>query len=302
MKNIRSLAILAAIIFVAFLEDGCVQQFAVSRPAIYSVAQQHRQAGLSPQDQHRVDRNCPFGMPRLNPTVNFGPTQLITRDGYVLQHSASDKIPLWVCEFLETRQLSGHLARGDQFQPDPLLPEGQRAELSDYRGTGYDRGHQAPAGDQTKDARLKAETFYLSNMAPQVPALNQQIWRELEDTVRKWMVERDSGYVITGPMFYDTAEEDPVRARGAITHRVIGKNAVAVPTHFYKIAVSTNSPGHWETIAFVMENRPYKRPYHFEDFIKSVDWVEQRTGIDFMPMLSAQEEKRLEREPSPIWN
>src|SRR5262249_36778264 len=142
------------------------------------------------EDKDRIDRNCPFGMPTTDPAWRHGPTRVVVRDGYVLQHSAVDKIPLWVCEQVTRDQLTGSLGRENPFKPDPMLPVGQRAELSDYRGSGYDRGHQAPAGDQTVDRRLKNETFFLSNMAPQSPPLNQRAWAALEDLARSWVLEQ----------------------------------------------------------------------------------------------------------------
>ena len=284
------------------LFDGCARNQIVSRTASFSKAQMHLQGGLSPQDQQRVDRNCLFGEPKLEPAWNFGPTDLVARDGYVLLHSATDKIPLWVSEYVVKDQLTGKQGRDDQFKPDELLKPGRRAELADYKRSGYDRGHQAPAGDQTKDKRLKAETFYLPNMAPQVPALNQQIWRELETHVRNWIIKREAGYIITGPMFYDPKEEDSKTANGVINHQVIGSNGVAVPTHFYKIVVAKDYSGRWQAIAFVLENRKYPRPYDFAQFIKSIEWVQQRTGINFMPELDVLEEKRLEHSTSVLWN
>lgn len=280
---------------------GCARQFTVSRPAVYSSVQQRREAGLSREQQQLLDKHCPFGVPKRDVRWNFGPTDLITHNGYVLEHSAADKIPLWVCEFVEANQLTGNVARDDKFQPEPGLPLGKRAELKDYRGSGYDRGHMAPAGDQRRDANLKKETFYLSNMSPQVPALNQQIWRELEDQVRLWMIARGSGYIITGGMFYDPKEEDATTATGVVRHKAIG-DGVAVPTHFYKIAVAKNANGEWQVIGFVMQNRPYKRPFQLEESIKAIDWIEQRTGLDFMPQLAPADEKRLERTPANIWN
>jgi endonuclease G len=284
------------------LAAGCAHDQFVSRTAYFSVAQVQLQAGLIPKDQQRVDKNCLFGQPLLNSSWRFGPTDLVPRDGYVLMHSATDKIPLWVSEFVVKGQLAGKLDRDDKFAPDETLKPGRRAELIDYKGSGYDRGHQAPAGDQTTDKKLKAETFYLSNMAPQVPALNQQIWRGLETHVRDWIIERGSGYIITGPMFYDPKEEDPKTANGTIKHKVIGPDGVAVPTHFYKIVVAKDASGRWQSIAFVMENRKYQKPYDFTSFIKPVEWIEQRTGINFMPELDALEQKRLEHSSSPMWN
>jgi endonuclease G len=217
-------------------------------------------------------------------------------------HSATEKIPLWVAEYIEKSQLTGSLARADKFQPDPLLKPGRRAELIDYKGSGYDRGHQAPAGDQTVDARLKAETFYLSNMAPQVPALNQQAWRELETLVRNWILERGSGYVITGPMFYDTNKTNTQPGGDIADYKAIGPDRVAVPTHFFKIVVAKDANGRWQSIAFVLENRKYTKPYDFAKDIKSITWIEQHTGINFMPQLDALEQRRMEASASPMWN
>ena len=286
---------------------GCQTPTTVSRVAPYSVATVSAEAGLAPADQKRVDANCLFGLPKLSPKVTFGPTDLVARDGYVLLHSAADKIPLFVCEHVTAEQVSGTLARDDKFLPDPLLKRGRRAELKDYARSGYDRGHQAPAGDQTTDAQKKAETFYLSNMAPQLPKLNRQIWKELETEVRDWVKERGSAYIITGGMFYDPKEETPGTASGLIAHKVIGADAVAVPTHFYKIVVAKDAADTWQSIAFVLEHKAYPLPskgdhYHFETFIRSVDWIQQRTGLDFMPELDALEAKRLEKTVPALWN
>jgi len=238
----------------------------------------------------------------LDPSWNYGPTDLVARDGYVLRHSTTDKIPLWVCEHVVKDQLTGSEGRNDKFAPDPLLPAGHRAELSDYKNSGYDRGHQAPAGDQTKDARLKAETFFLSNMAPQVPALNQQAWRELETLVRTWLIARGEGYIITGPMFYDPKEENTHTATGTVNHKTIGADGVAVPTHFFKIVAAKDGQGTWQAIGFVMENRKYQKPYRFADYIQAIEWIEQRTGLNFMPELDTLEQRRLEHTPSVLWN
>jgi endonuclease G len=117
---------------------------------------------------------------------------------------------------------------------------------SDRKGSPYDRGHQAPAGDQTKDPKLKAETFYLSNMAPQIPMFNQRIWGQLEDLARTWATEYGEVWIVTGGMIYDPAEENPATADGWIKYSVIGPDGVAVPTHFYKIVarpISESNPG-----------------------------------------------------------
>lgn len=253
----------------------------------------------TPEDDARMQRNCFKGCPILDPDFDFGPTVVVARDGYVLEHSSTDKIPIWVAEFVDKAQLAGSLSRTNPFKPDPKLKVGSRAELADYRGSGYDRGHQAPAGNQTVSRHLKDETFFLSNMAPQKGQLNQQIWAALEDRTREWVNEHGSAFELTGGFFYDPEEDDPATADGTINYLTIGGGAVAVPTHFYKIVVVTQPT--LKAIAFVAENRGYPKPFDFAALIKSIDWIEEHAGINFMPELTAAEEAALERNPSPMF-
>lgn len=264
----------------------------LKRAALKSVFVKH--AGLTPQDQARVDDNCPFGRPALSQTANM-PTQLVCRDGYVLLHSNIDKIALWVCEHVTKDEAKGTMERSDNFRPDPLLPKGGRSELADYKKSGYDRGHMAPAGDQNQDERLKDETFFLSNMAPQLGDLNRKIWADLEHDVRQWAIDHGGAHVITGGFFYDPKEDNPETADGSIPYTIIGKNAVSVPTHFYKIVVGKDGSGQFQAIAFVFEHRKHKSPWQFEEQVRPIDWIEEQTGIDFMPELTPSEADRLEK-------
>jgi endonuclease G len=281
---------------------GCASTHRQTRVAPFTTYAQ-REAGFSPQDVQRIEQHCPFGMPRTDPGWQHGPTQIVVRDGYVLQHSSVDKVAFWVCEEVVWDQLVGDAVRRNRFLADPKLPAGQRAELEDYRGSGYDRGHQAPAGNQSRDQRLKDETFYLSNMAPQLGAFNQRAWAALEDLARTWVFDRRvrRAQIITGGMFYDPDEDDPTKADGTIPYVTIGDNQVAVPTHFYKIIAAEFPDGQWRAIGFVMENRSHPAPYRFTTFVRSIDWIEERTGLDFMPDLDLAEEERLERQPTPMW-
>jgi endonuclease G len=183
--------------------------------------------GISAADQARLDDNCPEGEPKALPDWPIGKTEMVFRDGYVLEHSSEWKIPFWVCESLELSELNGNIPRNDAFAPDDKLTPGLRAELSDYKGSGFDRGHQAPAGDQTKSAPRKAETFFLSNMVPQNANQNQQIWATLEDMVRVWAADSIATdvKVITGPVFHT---EDDLK-KGFSTIDTIGQDNVCVP-------------------------------------------------------------------------
>jgi DNA/RNA endonuclease G (NUC1) len=180
----------------------------------------HTESAATVEQQGFAKKNCgDFGVPKLDQTQNFGPTTVIFRQGYVLEHSATDKIALWVCEGFDRRQWDpANPNRKDLFQPDPLLPKNQRAELADYKGSKLDRGHQAPAGD-FKEQALKDQSFFLSNMAPQNPRLNQVFWRLLEDRVRNWARKDSSINVFTGGFFYDPKEDNPTTANGQVTYR-----------------------------------------------------------------------------------
>ena len=199
---------------------------------------------LTAEQQALAHANCYGGLPEGQATR--GSTELIVRRGYVLEHSSRDKIPLWVCESDSAAQLQGHLKRHDRFVADPVL-KGPRSLPSDYHDSGYERGHQAPAGNQTVDAALKDETFYMSNIAPQRPTLNSGIWNMLEQKTRNWVQRYGHAYEWTGPILCN--ESQGVR-EASCERKTIG-NGVTVPEDFYKI-ILVQERGEWKAIAFVM--------------------------------------------------
>ena len=248
-----------------------------------------------------------LGLPKVLSQLreDLGPVALISRDGYVLLHSNTQKIPLWVCEKVTKHEVTGPLERPDvePFHPEPEIEKGSRAELSDYFRSGFDRGHMAPSGNQTQNETWQAETFYLSNMVPQVGVtFNRGIWKALEFKVRDWAVARGTVYTITGPMFYDPEEDDPATADGSIPYDVIGKNSVAVPTHCFKVVASKGTNG-WEVIAFVLPNGTYHGAYKLEKYLRSVDWIEERVGFDLLSGLPDDTEKAIEKkQATALWN
>lgn len=245
--------------------------------------------------------HCPAGRPRRDPKWDLGPSEVIARRGYTLEHSTLDKIPLWVCEVLSSGDLDGHARRSGRFVPDPEISPLARATREDYRGSGFDRGHQAPAGNRVHDQAVQDETFFLSNVAPQDPRFNRGIWRALEAKIREWARERSVVHIVSGVLFYDPEEEEERRADGIVEFSVIGRGAVSVPTHFFKIATVGESQASLRAIAFVLANRPYDPPYELETHIRAIDWIEERTGFDFLPDLAPADEERIERTPSPMW-
>ena len=210
----------------------------------------------------------------------FQPTDAIIRhNGYTLRYREEYEQADWVSyPLLEDEILGDADRKNEQFQPDPLVETGS-ALSSDYTRSGYDRGHLAPAGDFKFSKEMMKQTFYMSNISPQVPDFNRGIWKKLEEQVRVWAL-RDKGlYVVTGP----------VLRPGLPT---IGKkNQVAVPEYYYKVILYCNNPD-IRMIAFLMKNE--ESDGSLKQFVVTVDEVEKRTGIDFFPTIPDKMEQQLE--------
>lgn len=246
--------------------------------------------------------NCALGAPRATPATIYGPLIFISRAGYSLGYSGFMKSALWVCETIDPAELAGEADRRDRFQEDPLAPEALRARLEDYRGSGYDRGHLAAAGNFKSEQTENDESFYLTNVAPQVPAFNQRIWAALEEWTREYVrASSQRVFVTTGGFLYDPAEEDPATADGFAEYRVIGSGEVAAPSHFYKILLRCSEAG-CTALAFTLENRAYARPFRLAEHLVAIDWIEERTGLDFFADCADDAEAALEAARAPdLW-
>ena len=212
---------------------------------------------------------------------------LLCRTGYALAHNPERKTPDWVAELLTREKTRSSRARSNDFQPDPDLEPGQRAELADYKNSGYDRGHMAPAGDMRWDKEAMSESFFLSNMSPQIgPGMNRGIWKDLEEKVRTWAIKRGELHIFTGPIY---ASGSP---------KTIGPNHVAVPTHFYKIIFD---PVRVEAIAFIMENKPLKTK-DLPAYLVSIDEVEAQTGLNFLSNIDEPVQQLVEsKKATEVW-
>lgn len=217
------------------------------------------------------------------------------REGYAFGYDSRLKIPIWVQYELTAAELSGPGDRnGSRWQPEPSLPVGFRSELADYRNSGFDRGHMAPAGDMVRSQQVMDESHILSNAAPQVGrGFNQRIWRNLETAIRGWVNQRGTLTIITGPVF--------AVQNGRVDYQVIGERGVAVATHFYKIVVDTSDPNAPEALAFLMPNEDLGAR-QVGEFLVSIDAVELATGIDFLSALPKDIEGELETAtPTQVW-
>lgn len=227
-----------------------------------SLSESEALALYSPGQKQRGFSACTQQFPNSRPldpvalVPNMQPIALCSNHFAVI-YSAKSKTPLVVVERLSGHQINEAKGeqRTNQFYPDPRLPYHARAELSDYRGSGLDRGHNAPAGNQPDQISM-AQSFALSNMVPQDPTHNQEIWKKVEQDVRKF-ASRAGGhvYVYTGPLFQSG-------------HDTVGANRVWVPTHLYKLVYDEATRRAW---AYVLPNAPdvrVERPVDYPTFVK----------------------------------
>lgn len=149
----------------------------------------------------------------------------------------------------------------------------------DYRDSGYDRGHMAPAGDMRWDEKAMNETFYLTNICPQDNELNAGVWNDIELKIREWARRDKSLIVITGPIVNENPE-------------TIGQDMdIAVPDAFFKVILSTKTKP-MKAIAFICPNRACSGSLN--KYVVSVDEVEKQTGMNFFNALPDNVENTIE--------
>ena len=210
--------------------------------------------------------------------------QLLCRKGYAVGYDYTRKIPIWVAYHISAESVEPKFKRSNHFREDDEVPESFRSTLSDYKGSGYDRGHMAPAATVDFSKESMEESFLLTNMAPQLPGLNRQGWRYLEAYIREWAVNRGDLYVVSGALF----DQDPT---------VIG-DGVNVPNRFYKVVYD---PTEKDAIAFIVPHRKFTKS-EIPNFIVSIDEVEAQSGFDFLSKLPDALEDDIEDDVATMWN
>ena len=238
---LRTLAFfLAALAGAAFsapvlAQTGCPQHFAAGqRPAITN--------------------------PKLQPR-----TREICFKAFAVLHSGVTRTPLYAAEHLTRQNVrnAGKLSRRDSYHAEKALPEDERAELSDYERSGYDRGHLAPNADFAS-RKAQAESFSLANMVPQVHENNAGVWAGIEGATRQLTTREGELYVVSGPAFV-----------GGQLNKI---GNVLVPTHLWKVIYS---PAQQRAGAYLVTNDD-SRGYA----VMTVSALEKMTGVSVLPGLS----------------
>jgi endonuclease G len=212
---------------------------------------------------------------------------VVRHPGFTLLYDEEHEQARWVAYHLTRDELYGTAKRKDNFRSDPSIPTGS-AELADYRGSGYDRGHLIPAGDLTWSEEAMSASFFLSNMSPQEGSFNRGIWSQLEAVVRNFADSEGAVYVVTGPVLTDGP------------YKTIGENEVSVPNAYYKVILDYEEPV-LKAIGFVLPNEGSKSD--LKTFATTVREVEELTGLDFFHRLPDTQEELLEtRYDTEAWD
>ena len=230
-----------------------------------------------------ASQDGPVEIPRIQDNRS---SQVIFHKGYTVSFNADTRLPNWVAYELTDVEVNGTYPRNGRFYPDPDV-EGRQADNEDYRNTGWDKGHIAPAGDMKWDDEAMFESCYLSNICPQNHNLNGGVWRSLEERCRYYAQCYGYVYIAAGPIV------------GEAKNGVIGYNEVVVPDAFYKVLLVCVD-GQYEGIGFYFENVAGHRP--LTTYAMTIDEIEAMTGIDFFFSLPDKIEDEVENKINQeIW-
>ncbi|KAH1021901.1 hypothetical protein HUJ04_011385 [Dendroctonus ponderosae] len=226
---------------------------------------------IVPRNSSRISQIMKYGYPSLDNVISY--------NDYILSYDRRNKVANWVFEHLTAESVKGNekvdRSKCNFVEAQHVHPY-FRSRNSDYKGSGYDRGHLAAAGNHKACQQHVEETFYLTNMAPQVgKGFNRDSWNRLEKYVRKLTKRYPNVYCCTGPLYLPNSLiinsirtflalnsiNKPSRffrkesnGKMYVKYEVIGSQHVAVPTHFYKMVVGENQDGSLEMECYVMEN------------------------------------------------
>eukprot|EP00099_Drosophila_melanogaster_P019440 NP_610737.1 endonuclease G [Drosophila melanogaster] len=227
----------------------------------------------------RIGQIMKYGFPGLD--------HVRSHSDYVLSYDRRNRVPHWVFEHLTAESVAKNDAVDRSkcdFKQDESIHPFFRSQNTDYRRSGYDRGHMAAAGNHRLHQKHCDETFYLSNMAPQVgQGFNRDAWNTLEAHVRRLTKTYSNVYVCTGPLYLPHKEDD---GKSYVKYEVIGANTVAVPTHFYKVIVGESADHKLHMESYVMPNQVISNDTPISVFQVPPESVERSAGLLFFDQIN----------------
>ena len=226
-------------------------------------------------------KHLPWGRPACS--------RILFHIEYVLCYDVDRKVALWASYRLEAADVVD-ANRVNAFRTDPRLPTDQNASCDDYAGSGFDRGHMVPRSDMNRSLVAMVNTFFLTNMTPQRPNVNQGTWARLEDWVRAWAKLSGRVHVISGSVFDDDDNQQPDDPAAAQLSQ--GSSGVGVPSHYYKVIIRETTPGQVEAITLLIPNaanvpgrgaQDITKDNYLRQRIRTIAEVRRRTGLDLLP-------------------
>lgn len=239
---------------------------------------------FTPQEESQVTTSHVLQQKKSTSTggVYFLPTsttnQVIEHSTYYLSYSEKHEQAEWVAYELKPEHISGGKYKRPNFTQDPKVST-ESAHSNNYRNSGYTRGHLLPAADRVLSEYEYNQTFFTSNISPQLAELNSGIWNSLEMRIRNFVKKNGKVYVVTGGVLTDSLE-------------YIGYEKVAIPDYFYKILLHHDGKD-YKMRAYLIPHKEEKRK-KLNDYLVTVDSVESLTSIDFFHFLDDSIEVELE--------
>ncbi|CAI5760083.1 unnamed protein product [Candida verbasci] len=248
-----------------------------------------------------------FDPSTINPSGFFkygfpGPIHdLANRNEFVSCFDRQTRNPYWVVEHITKDSILRSDSSGDRknsiFKEDEQVPVKFRGKLRDYFRSGYDRGHQAPAADAKYSQLAMDETFYLTNISPQVgDGFNRDYWAHFEDFARRLTKKYDNVRILTGPLYLPKLQAN---GKYKVEYEVIGSPPnIAVPTHFFKLIVgeNNNTEGKISCAAFVLPNDVINNFTPLAQFQVPIEALERSSGLDLLQKVPYYNKKDLCKE------
>jgi endonuclease G len=227
------------------------------------------------------------GLPRLEEGES-----LVEHSAFCLVYSEPHEQARWVAHMIRPEILEGRVSRTNDFRVDEKVASGTAVEEDyflkykqpdgsyEYDGFGYDRGHLAPSADFRWSYKALSESYYYSNMSPQLPEFNREAWAELENLLRGYIYRHPEArlYVVTGPVL----EDDLPRVDRSV-------NKLSIPRQFWKVALDLENR---RAIGFLLPHQAINYP--LESFVVPIDRIEEVTGLDLFHALPDPLEEELE--------
>ena len=238
-----------------------------------------------------------YEIPHLN-DQNVYADHYVTMDGvqilnYALEWDNTKRHANWVAFTFDTTTSADNVKRTDAWSVDPKLPAEMQVQESDHKNDGFDKGHLCASEDRVYLKEANEQTFYYSNMSPQLNDFNGGFWGKLEARVQTWGRSTAEGvydkvYVTKGGTlnkllknFKGTTVNGGTPTTDANGFTIHG---LACPEYYY-MAVLSQKDDVFHAIAFLVPHKEgmTRNPSSDElkEYVVSVDKLEEETGIDF---------------------